>query len=297
MNQITPVEEVKNALRRLEPQFKLALPPHVSPERFVRVIITAVQQTPDLITCDRQSLYGAAMKSAQDGLLPDGREAALVVFNHNVGGKQNPKWEKHAQYLPMTAGILKKVRNSGELSAISPHVVYEHDEFAYWIDEKGEHLKHVPKLSGERGKVTHAYAVATTKDGAVYIEVMTFEEIEKVREASRAKDSGPWVSWWGEMARKTVIRRLSKRLPMSTDLEQTLHADDSLYDIKDAEIAEDAKSERVEKTKPTRLEKIIDAKKVEPQSTIKPIAQPAKVTSLAQTEPGEDAALGDEVPI
>ena len=126
---------------------------------------------------------------------------------------------------------------------------------------------------------------------------MTFEEIEKVREASRAKDSGPWVSWWGEMARKTVIRRLSKRLPMSTDLEQTLHADDSLYDIKDAEIAEDAKSERVEKTKPTRLEKIIDAKKVEPQSTIKPIAQPAKVTSLAQTEPGEDAALGDEVPI
>jgi hypothetical protein len=64
------------------------------------------------------------------------------------------------------------------------------------------------------------------KDGSQLLEVMSLEEIEKVRKVSRAANNGPWVSWWGEMARKTVMRRLSKRLPMSTDLEDEVFSRD-----------------------------------------------------------------------
>lgn len=209
-------------VRRMEKQFALALPEHVSPERFVRVVVTAIQANPDLQKADRDSVLGAALKCAQDGLLPDGREAALVVY----GGK--------AAYLPMIAGILAKVRRSGELLTINAHVVCEHDAFTYVLGDQ-EKIEHQPLMTGPRGKPIAVYAVAHTKDGGTYREIMSIEEVNQVRNVSRAKNNGPWVQWWGEMARKTVLRRLSKRLPMSTDLQQVFQRDDDHYDLNRAE--------------------------------------------------------------
>ena len=79
--QVTPVEEVRNAITRMEPQFHAALPAHIPAKKFVRVACTAIQTDPKLMDADRTSLYAACTKAAQDGLLPDGREAALVVYN------------------------------------------------------------------------------------------------------------------------------------------------------------------------------------------------------------------------
>lgn len=259
---IAPIESVRGALTQMAPQFKMALPANVTPDKFIRVMMTAIQNNPKLLECVRQSLYSAAMKCAQDGLLPDGRQAALVPFKDQV------------QYMPMTAGILQKVRNSGELASISPQVVFENDEFEFWVDEKGEHLKHKPKLTGDRGAAKFAYAVATTKDGSAYIEVMSSEEIEQVRQVSRAKDSGPWRDWPGEMWKKTVIRRLSKRLPMSTDLESVIHADDALYDLK----KDEPKEIEAPKNKSSRLAALVE-------------------TQVAEEPPAASEPEDDEVPI
>ena len=150
-------------------------------------------------------------------MLPDKREAALVIFKGTV------------QYMPMIAGILKRVRNSGEVASIASQLVYRKDVFRYWVDGDGEHIQHEPLMFGERGDIVGAYGVAKTKDGAVYIEVMTKADIEKVRSVSRAKNSGPWSDWWEEMARKTVLRRLSKRLPMSTDIEDVIRREEEQF--------------------------------------------------------------------
>lgn len=216
---ITVLDEVRHTLTKMEPQFKAALPPHVPAERFVRVAMTAVQKNPDLLNADRQSLYGACMMSAQDGLIPDGREAALVLFSGKV------------QYMPMVAGILKKVRNSGELATITPQVVHKNDKFRFWVDSEGEHIEHEPLLFGDRGEVLGVYALAKTNSGNIYVEVMTVAQVERVRSVSRAKNAGPWKDWWDEMAKKTAIRRLSKRLPMSTDLDDLLRRDDDMYEL------------------------------------------------------------------
>ena len=88
-----------------------------------------------------------------------------------------------------------------------------------------------PKLGTDRGPIIGAYAVAETKDGERSLEVMDKVAVEKVRAASRSKDSGPWVQWWDEMARKTVLRRLSKRLPLSEELERVIERDNALYDM------------------------------------------------------------------
>lgn len=205
-------------IQRMESEISAALPPHIPAERFIRVVITAVQGDPALLDADRKTLFEASMRAAQDGLLPDKREGALVIFKSRV------------QWMPMIGGILKKVRNSGELVSIGAHIAYENDRFAYVLGDE-ERIEHEPKLDGDRGKPRAAYAIAKTKDGGIYREVMSLGEIEKVRKVSRAANNGPWVEWWEEMARKTVLRRLSKRLPMSTDLDDLIRRDDDLYDF------------------------------------------------------------------
>jgi recombination protein RecT len=209
-----PIAVIKQNLQAMEPEFKAALPPHIPVDKFVRVAKTALQNTPALVNADRRSLFGAFVRLAQDGLLPDGREAAIVMFGNK------------AQAMPMIAGILKKIRQSGEVAKVSAQVVYANDKFVvkYGFDEDVEHVP--PALNEPRGEPIGAYATAVLKDGSQLLEVMSLEQIEQVRKVSRASGNGPWVAWFGEMARKTVMRRLSKRLPMSTDLEDEIFSRD-----------------------------------------------------------------------
>jgi len=201
----SPVAEIRHGLERMRPEIQKVLPEHVTSEKFERTTLTAIQRNPDLLNAERRSLFGACLDAATDGLMPDGREGAIVTFK----GK--------AQWMPMVAGILKKVRQSGEIKSLSAHVVHENDEFDYMLGDD-EKIYHKPAMT-DRGKIVAAYAIAELRDGFRVREVMTVEDIERVRKVGRSGNSGPWSQWYGEMARKTVIRRLSKRLPMSTDLE------------------------------------------------------------------------------
>jgi len=276
--QLTPADAVKKDLAAMKNQFQAALPNHISPEKFVRTIQTAVATSPQLVQANRQSLFGASMKAAQDGLLPDGKEAAIVTFKNKNG-------HHIAQYMPMVGGILKKVRNSGELSTITSQIVYENDDFQFSVDENGEHLKHNPKVFGDRGKAIGVYALAKTKDGAVYIETMTKDEIEKIKNVSRGKN-GPWSgAFEHEMWRKSAIKRLSKRLPMSTDLEFTMRADDDLYDLDETE--DKVETEPKDVTSPQRLSKMLSQE-----------AESKVVETYADSEPEPTEEMSeDEVPI
>jgi recombinational DNA repair protein RecT len=125
--------------------------------------------------------------------------------------------------MPMYFGLLKKVRNTGELLSISANVVYERDQFDYELGDQ-ERIVHKPAL-GDRGKPIAAYAIAHLKGGGIEREVMTADAIRQVQAVSRAtSDDTPWGKWPDEMARKTVIRRLYKRLPSSTEMDRYLNA-------------------------------------------------------------------------
>lgn len=193
-----------------------ALPPHMSFDRFVRAVRTACTINPDLMACDRASLFIETVKCASDGLMPDGREAALVPFKTKV------------TYIPMFRGLLKLFRNSGECAWIDADVVYEGEEFHHYKDETGEHYRHVP--SDERdddNKIRRAYAVARTKNGDLYMEDMTRGQIMKHRNMSRTtREDAPWKAHFPEMAKKTALRGLSKLLPMSTDLDVLMRRDE-----------------------------------------------------------------------
>ena len=229
---ISQADEVCASLAKMANSIAAALPPHITPEKFVRVAQTAVRQNPDLIQADRASLYGAVLQAAADGLLPDGVEAMIAVYNTNHGTKESPKWVKEASYSPMVAGIMKKVRNSGELAAIDAQVVCEKDEYEAWVDEKGPHFK-FRKAKGDRGKEVITFAYAILRSGSVYFEEMSEQDTDAIENMSKSKAiwKGPFRS---EMKRKSALRRLCKRLPMSTDIEGVVHADDKLYDLNKA---------------------------------------------------------------
>ena len=223
----------------MRPQFSVSLPKHISPERFERTVLTAMNNNPDLLSADRRSLFNACSKSAQDGLLPDGREGALVIFKDRAG-------KKLVTWMPMIAGIIKKVRQSGEIISLGARIVYQAEtvsaglgpdgkpippRFRFLIKDGVETIEHEPMLWGERGPMVLVYAFAKHKGGTVEYEPLTLADVNKIKSVSRAKDkdgkpTGPWRDWYEEMAKKSAIRRLSKRLPVSSEVMATLDRDD-----------------------------------------------------------------------
>jgi recombination protein RecT len=162
------------------------------------------------------TLWNSAMRCAQQGLLPDNREAALVPFKNRV------------QYLPMVGGLLKLFRNSGQFKWVTAGIVYEGEEYEHYISEGGEHFRHVPGDNIEGKKIRRVYALATTKDGGSFIADLPLSEINKRKAMSRAtREDAPWKQWEREMQLKTAIRVLSKLLPMSSDIDALMQRDEA----------------------------------------------------------------------
>lgn len=220
-DQKTQLLIIENQIQVYAPKFLEALPAAIPIERFTRVLKMAIQSNPDLLKCSVRSLFLEALKCASDGLLPDGREAALVPYAGNV------------TYMPMIAGLRKKVRNSREIAVWDVHEVCEADAFDYQLGDN-PHIHHKPALKG-RGPLVAVYSIAIMKTGEISRDVMNVEEVEKIRAISKARN-GPWnvPTFYNEMAKKTVARRHSKVLPMSTDLEDLVRRDDQLYDLESA---------------------------------------------------------------
>ncbi len=207
------------------------LPAHIDVKQFCRLAVMAVQRSPSLLEADRQSLFQSLQNCAVDGLIPDGREAALVEFKRQ--DKKSKAFTKLVQYMPMVGGILKRARQSGQVSLITARCVYRNDEFVYWIDENGEHLRHVPAFAkGEldQGEMSLVYAMAKLTNGEVVVEPMSMADIDKVRGSSRSGDNGPWKYWFERMAQKSALHRMTRRLPCSSDLAEMMSRDHWMYE-------------------------------------------------------------------
>ncbi len=203
-------------------QIRMVLPRHIDVDIFCRVVMTAVLSNADLAKAGRRSLWRAVMEAAGDGLLPDGREGAIVPYLVREAGGYVAAWQ------PMVWGLVKLVRQSGELRDLGAHVVTRADRFDYMVNEHGEHFEHHPDFEQSDAAPLLVYAYARTHDGGLYFEPMSWNEVEKFRTLSRAKaDDTPWVRWPLEMGKVRVIKRLCKRLPMSTDARAVLARDDA----------------------------------------------------------------------
>ena len=201
-------------------QFAMALPKHITVDRFLRVALTAFNKTPKLMGCTGESLTSCLMSCSELGLEPDGRKAHLIPY-------WNSKAKKYICTLIVDyKGLVDIARRSGEIADIHADVVCENDKFEYSFGTNGQ-LRHVPAFI-DRGEVIAAYSFVRLKDGSSSYEVMNKGEIEAIQKRSKAATSGPWVTDWNEMAKKTVFRRHSKWLPVSAEFRDAVDKD---YDV------------------------------------------------------------------
>ena len=210
------ISTVKGLLERAAPSFAQVLPKHLSPNRLVRIAIASVAKTPELLGCNQQSLLQAVMQAAELGLEPGSAlgEAYLVPFKGVV------------TMIPGYRGLISLARRSGQIEDIEAHVVYERDRFTH-VKGTSMRLDHEPSLEADRGQIVAAYAMGWVKGSSrPHVEVMTRAEIDRI-----AKNSGPWRDHYSEMARKTVVRRLVKYLPMSVELARAIEIEDESHDI------------------------------------------------------------------
>jgi recombination protein RecT len=258
---------LQEALDEFGPNFAAELPSHIPLARFKRTIITAINSAPDLRYADRRSLFNACVKCAHDGLYPDGREAALVVFKTKVKDRNgNERTIDQVQYMPMIAGIRKRLRNSGEVLSAIAEVVHRHDKFRYAQGEQPVIEHEPPPLDQDRGDMIGAYAIIKLTNGEVLREVMPKADIEKARKQSRAPNSLMWREFWGEGARKTVLRRCAKAAPVSSELERLLARDDELPELPAPETVEPLPP------RPTREQFIASEERPEPE----PVEEPSE---------------------
>jgi recombination protein RecT len=222
-------QDFETELKAREASIVAMLPQHVTKARFVNSAIAAVKQTPDLLLATPRSLFTAITKSAQDGLLPDGREGVITVYKEK---QKDNSWQHVASWNPMTYGLRKRARELDGL-IVNAQIVYEHDRFVR-LEGDDPRLEHEPApLGTTRGAMIGAYAIIRSATHILHREVMDAEQIEAVRRQSKLPDGLMWKTFTTEAWRKTVIRRALKTVPCSEPLESIVRRDEDQFAFAD----------------------------------------------------------------
>ena len=219
----TEKQALFSLIERMKPQIAKALPSMITPERFTRIVTTAISSNPDLAKTTPESFLGAIMQSAQLGLEPNTPlgDAYLIPYRN--------RGQLETQFQIGYKGLIDLAYRSGKIAIIAAHVVYENDKFdcSYGLEPV---LKHTP-ADGDRGKPIKVYGYFKTKDGGYGFEVMSMDEVkEHANQYSKAYNSAysPWKTNFNEMAKKTVLKKALKYAPMSTDIAVAVSNDESI---------------------------------------------------------------------
>ena len=225
VKQDTEGKTIRDYVKSMERGIKAALPSVMTPERFTRMVLTALSSTPDLNDCTPQSFLGAMMSAAQLGLEPNtplGQAYLIPYWNTKNGTRE-------AQFQIGYKGLIDLAYRSGEVELVQAQCVYANDSFEcrFGLEPK---LEHIP-ADGERGELVKVYALFKTKSGGFGFEVMSVENIkEHAKKYSQSfnKSYSPWKTNFEEMAKKTVLKKCLKYAPLKSDFARGITADETI---------------------------------------------------------------------
>lgn len=219
----TEKKTMQTYIKTMEGEIKKALPSVMTPERFTRMVLSAISSNSELAKCTPKSFLGAMMNAAQLGLEPNTPLGQAYILPYKNKG------ELEAQFQIGYKGLIDLAYRSGEVEVIQSHIVYENDEFEceYGINTK---LSHKPAETN-RGKPIKVYAIFKTKSGGYGFEVMSMDDVKRHAEKySKAYNSSfsPWKSNFEEMAKKTVLKRVLKYAPLKSDFVRAVVQDGTI---------------------------------------------------------------------
>ncbi len=207
------------------PQFKSELKKSIqgelTPERILRVALTAAVKNEKLAQADPASWALALLTSSQLGLEPDGVHGHLVPFWNS---KRNCY---EVQFMPGYQGFIQAAYKHPKVKSVMADVVYDADFFEYerGLDMK---LRHKPSETDEPGELRAAYAICEIEGGGKAWVVLLPRDIRRIKASSQSakNDSSPWNLHTGAMWKKSAIRELAKYMPHSQALQNLIEQDD-----------------------------------------------------------------------
>ena len=217
-------------IKQMQGEIKKALPAVMTPERFTRIVLSALSTNPKLAQTTPQSFLAAMMTAAQLGMEPNTPlgQAYLIPYYNNKSRCNE------CQFQLGYKGLIDLAYRSGEVSIIQAQVVYENDEFTYSFGLESI-LKHIPAAS-DRGEPVYVYAMFRTKDGGFGFDVMSIDAVRRfAQQYSKSFSSGPWQTNFEEMAKKTVLKKVLKYAPLKSDFLRGMALDNTIK----TEVSED----------------------------------------------------------
>jgi len=266
-NALTPAQQIKGTLIAMTPQFEAILPENVSVKKFMQTLNVAILNDKNLLNKDRASLFKACLELASMGLSANKVDAVLISFSNTV------------QAMPMVGGLLRLIRESGEVKTIFAELVFKNDVFEYSIGVEGIHFKHQPNVFGDRGERVGAYAYALKTDGTPIVEILTNEDILAIKKCSRGGGNGPWATFEASMIKKACLKRISKKLSLTPAANAAVGDADKYYEL-------DKPAPRDVLNEAPKLESLEDKMGIEkePAPVVEIIGEETKVTVVTNGE-------------
>lgn len=247
----------------------------VSPDRLAQLAFLAVRKTPALQSCTVASVLAACLDAARLGLEPDGIQGAIIPY------------KGAAAFQPMYRGLIELTYREGTVVAIEVRVAFAGDDFRIELGSSPR-ITHTPSFSveAEDRKPIAYYAVAHMRD-AVTFDFMLPHEIEVIRKrAPSSARSSPWDTDYDEMAKKTVIKRLLKKLPSSSARLRDAQQHDNDIDL---EVDDTPKTKT---TATSATDKLLAAKAKQTKAKAEAVAAP-QLPAGGADDAGDDASLDD----
>ncbi len=287
---VVPVKErygsIEAVIRGREADIVAVLARGLDRDRFLALALAAISRQPELLDCHPASFVLALREAAELGLYPSGLMATgyLVPYRNKKTGRREVK------FIPGYRGLIELARNSGELRTIEARPVRERDTFhiTYGTDASVIHQPYIRGRDGDEdpGVYQGVWFRAALKHGDEHLDFMSTAEVEDVRRRSKAASDGPWVTDWPMMARKTIVRRNYRFLPLSAELQRALELE---------EVAE-SEAEPVVKATPSEALRRLRSHAVGPDATDEEAAAPEPPDGPVEGAGDELDAIAESLP-
>lgn len=184
-------------------------------DRLCTSILAAVRQNRKLLLADRATLINAAEEVAKKCLWVGDNVAWLVPYWNRESKRQEVQMQLGF------VGAMIQVRRSGAPITIASAAVYEHD-LCHIFDGPDARIEHEVCLKGDRGALLGAYAFGKHHEyDTTVVEWLPIGEYREIRDRSPGSGSPAHKNFPHEMARKTVLKRLCKALPLERAIDLT----------------------------------------------------------------------------
>jgi recombination protein RecT len=220
---VNPYRKAESYLKAMLPAITEALPKSkgMDAERIMRITLTTLKSNPKLLETSIESLLSCVLQSAQLGLEPNLLGSCYFVPYKNT-----------CSFIIGYRGMIDLVTRSGEVKTIVSNPVYEKDIFVE-VYGKEERFEHVPSRELDRGALKGFYAYAHMKNGGFKAEYMSIEEINRIRNEHSIsykfdKNNSIWAKHYEAMCTKTIIKKLVKTLPISTEIQNSIAQDETV---------------------------------------------------------------------